>query len=62
MKLTRIIFDKWKIWMTLPDRTLMWALKSKENLGFYDWYIMDGETRRLLEGVWFNDVKKGKYD
>jgi hypothetical protein len=24
--------------------------------------IMDGETRRLLEGVWFNDVKKGKYD
>ena len=41
MKLTRIIFDKWKIWMTLPDRTLMWALKSKENLGFYDWYIMD---------------------
>ncbi len=24
--------------------------------------ISDGETRRLLEGVWFNDVKKGKYD
>jgi len=24
--------------------------------------IMDGETHRLLEGVWFNDVKKGKYD
>jgi hypothetical protein len=24
--------------------------------------ITDGETRRLLEGVWFNDVKKGKYD
>jgi hypothetical protein len=24
--------------------------------------IIDGETRRLLEGVWFNDVKKGKYD
>ena len=24
--------------------------------------ITDGETYRLLEGVWFNDVKKGKYD
>jgi len=25
-------------------------------------YITDGETRRLLEGLWFNEVKKGKYD
>jgi hypothetical protein len=24
--------------------------------------ITDGETHRLLEGVWFNDVKKGKYE
>jgi hypothetical protein len=24
--------------------------------------ITDGETRRLLEGLWFNEVKKGKYD
>jgi hypothetical protein len=24
--------------------------------------ITDGETRRLLEGVWFNEVRKGKYD
>ena len=24
--------------------------------------ITDGETHRLLEGVWFNEVKKGKYD
>ena len=24
--------------------------------------ITDGETHRLLEGLWFNDVKKGKYD
>ena len=24
--------------------------------------ITDGETHRLLEGVWFNDVKHGKYD
>ncbi len=24
--------------------------------------ITDGETRRLLEGLWFNEVKNGKYD
>jgi hypothetical protein len=24
--------------------------------------ITDGETHRLLEGLWFNDVRKGKYD
>jgi hypothetical protein len=24
--------------------------------------ITDGETHRLLEGLWFNEVKKGKYD
>jgi len=24
--------------------------------------ITDGETRRLLDGLWFNDVKHGKYD
>ena len=47
------------------------------NDGSYSWYkriytdtdegvlmvaITDGETHRLLEGLWFNDVKKGKYD
>jgi hypothetical protein len=24
--------------------------------------ITDGETHRLLEGVWFNEVRKGNYD
>ena len=24
--------------------------------------ITDGETHRLLEGLWFNEVRKGKYD
>jgi methionyl-tRNA formyltransferase len=24
--------------------------------------ITDAETHRLLEGLWFNDVKRGKYD
>jgi len=25
-------------------------------------HITDGETLRLLEGLWFNEVKKGKFD
>jgi hypothetical protein len=25
-------------------------------------HITDGETHRLLDGLWFNDVKRGKYD
>jgi hypothetical protein len=24
--------------------------------------ITDGETHRLLDGLWFNEVKRGKYD
>jgi len=25
-------------------------------------HITDGETYRLLDGLWFNEVKRGKYD
>lgn len=49
--------------------------RNEFNDGSHNWYkrkytdegvlmviaITDGETCRLLEGVWFNDVKKGKY-
>ena len=42
MKLTRIIFDKWKIWMQVPEKTNLWSLEGdKESLGFYDWYCMN---------------------
>jgi len=39
MKLTRMIFDKWKIWMRVPEKTILWSHQAdKEGLGFYDWY------------------------
>jgi hypothetical protein len=42
MKLSRIIFDKWKIWMQVPVKTNLWSLEGdKESLGFYDWYCMN---------------------
>jgi methionyl-tRNA formyltransferase len=41
---------------------IIWYKKKKPNDGMMLVHITDGETHRLLEGVWFNDVKKGKYD
>jgi hypothetical protein len=41
---------------------IIWYKKKKPNDGMILVRITDGETYRLLEGVWFNDVKKGKYD
>ena len=41
---------------------VIWYKKKKPADGMMLVRITDGETRRLLEGVWFNDVKKGKYD
>jgi hypothetical protein len=38
-----------------------WYKKKTDN-GVILVKITDGETHRLLEGMWFNDVKKGKYD
>jgi hypothetical protein len=45
---------------------VVWWRREKEE-DFWDnasrlVMVTDGETHRLLEGVWFNDVKKGKYD
>lgn len=45
---------------------VVWWRREKEE-DFWDnasrlVMVTDGETRRLLEGVWFNDVKHGKYD
>lgn len=44
------------------DESHNWFKKKHTVDGMMLAVIMDGETRRLLEGVWFNDVKKGKYD
>jgi hypothetical protein len=46
-----------------PDEVYWYRRISDENcLDLKLVRITDGETHRLLEGVWFNDVKKGKYD
>jgi hypothetical protein len=42
--------------------TVIWYMRKEELDGVFLKQITDGETHRLLEGVWFNDVKKGKYD
>jgi hypothetical protein len=40
-----------------------WYMKKYEVLeGTKLVFVEDDETHRLLEGLWFNDVKKGKYD
>jgi hypothetical protein len=38
-----------------------WYKKKTDN-GVILVKITDGETHRLLEGLWFNEVRKGKYD
>jgi hypothetical protein len=52
-----------KIYYRLEYSTaIFWYKKKKPADGMMLVRITDGETHRLLEGVWFNDVKKGKYD
>ena len=42
MKLTKMIFEYWKHWLRVPEKTVLWSLEAdKEGLGFYDWYIMN---------------------
>ena len=44
------------------DESHNWFKKKLTVDGMMIAAIMDGETRRLLEGLWFNQVKHGKYD
>ena len=48
MNLTKMIFDYWKHWMSVPDETITWSLLyNQEGLGFYDgynatfWYLLN---------------------
>ena len=55
--------DKCYVRMDYSYDTLWYRSKNTKDLdGNNLILITDGETRRLLEGVWFNDVKRGKYD
>jgi hypothetical protein len=47
--------------LEFPDE-FYWYKKKYSDDGLLMVAITDGETYRLLEGLWFNDVKKGKYD
>ena len=47
--------------LEFPDE-FYWYKKKYSDEGLLMVAITDGETHRLLEGVWFNDVRKGKYD
>jgi hypothetical protein len=48
--------------LEFTDGSHGWYKKKHTVDGLVMVAITDGETRRLLEGLWFNDVKKGKYD
>jgi methionyl-tRNA formyltransferase len=52
-----------KIYYRLEYSTaIFWyMIKEDDNGAILLKQIADGETHRLLEGVWFNDVKKGRY-
>jgi hypothetical protein len=47
--------------LEFPDE-FYWYKKKYSDEGVLMVAITDGETCRLLEGLWFNEVKKGKYD
>ena len=48
--------------LELNDGGHTWYMKKEELEGSFLKQITDGETRRLLDGIWFNEVKGGKYD
>ncbi len=48
--------------LEFDDESHSWYKRREKLDGNLLKQITDGETHRLLEGVWFNDVKHGKYD
>jgi len=48
--------------LEFPDEVYWYRRKYNFADGMMLVHITDGETHRLLEGVWFNEVKRGKYD
>jgi methionyl-tRNA formyltransferase len=47
--------------LEFPDE-FYWYKKKYSDDGLLMVAITDGETHRLLEGLWFNEVRGGKYD
>ena len=48
--------------LEFPDEVYWYRRKYKFADGMMLVHITDGETYRLLDGLWFNEVKRGKYD
>jgi hypothetical protein len=46
--------------LEFPDE-FYWYKKKYSDEGLLMVAITDGETCRLLEGLWFNEIKKGRY-
>ena len=53
-----------KIYYRLEYSTaIFWYMRKEDDNGaILLKQIADGETHRLLEGLWFNEVRKGNYD
>ena len=53
-----------KIYYRLEYSTaIFWYMRKEDDNGaIFLKQIADGETHRLLEGLWFNEVRKGNYD
>jgi hypothetical protein len=54
--------DKEYLRLQFNDESHTWFKRKHTVDGVVMFAITDGETRRLLEGLWFNEVKGGKYD
>jgi len=48
--------------LEFDDESHSWYKRKEKLDGNLLKQITDGETHRLLEGLWFNEVRKGKYD
>ena len=48
--------------LEFPDEVYWYRRKDDDNAVTFLKQITDGETHRLLEGLWFNEVKKGVID
>lgn len=44
------------------SNAILWYKREDDADGIRLVHILDLETHRLLEGIWFNDVKRGQYD
>ena len=54
--------DKVYYRLEYPTAILWYKRKDNDDGVTFLKQITDGETHRLLEGLWFNEIRKGNYD